>query len=61
MDQLHAYAFALQEHLVLMREQRDRLKQEGELLRYHRLAGIIMEIEKVLDNLAPLLKPPSLH
>jgi hypothetical protein len=61
MDQLHVYATALQEHLVLMREQRDHLKEQGELLRYHRLAGVITEIEKVLDNLAPLLKPPSLH
>lgn len=61
MDQLHFYATALEEHLVLMREQRDCLKEKGELLQYHRFVRIIAEIEKVLDNLAPLLKPPSLH
>ena len=45
----------------MMREQRDCLKEKGEFLQYHRFVRIIAEIEKVLDNLSPLLKPPSLH
>ncbi|HKS12627.1 MAG TPA: hypothetical protein VJS90_06260 [Pseudomonas sp.] len=61
MDQLYAYAIALQDQLVIMRQKRDRLREEGEFLRYERLARIIAEIEEVLENLAPLLKPPTLH
>ncbi|CAG8863546.1 hypothetical protein PS627_00484 [Pseudomonas fluorescens] len=61
MDQFHAYAIALQEQLVILRLKRDRLKEDGEFLRYHRMAQIISDIEQVLDNLAPGLKPPTMH
>ena len=61
MDQLYTYAIALQDQLVILRQKRDRLKEEGEFLKYERLAQIIAEIEEVLENLAPLLKPPTLH